>query len=98
MSMERKSFARTFLRNRYEMELRHRGPVGVTVEASSVDSESSYLRYTGSRDISLSGASVVLAVEIHRNSTITTTEDDFKAYLIPLKNGIGLFGVIMPSS
>ena len=62
--------------------------MSATVEATSVDSESSYLRYTGSRDISLSDASVVLAVEIHRNTTLSTTTDDFKASLTPIMNSM----------
>lgn len=68
------------------MGLKTSGPVSATMEATSVDSESSYLRYTGSRDISLSGSSVVLAVEIHRNASLALTTDDFKAYLIPIMN------------
>ena len=61
------------------------GPVSYDTQITNLDETSSYLRFTGSRMVYMSGASITLGVEIHRNYNDTNAYiDDFKAYLIPL--------------
>ena len=60
------------------------GPVSADTVATKIDETSSYLRVVSSRRVFMSDASVVVAVEIHKNVNDTQHyTDDFKAYLIP---------------
>ena len=65
------------------------GPVYTDTLVTKVDSTSSFLRFIGSRDRYLSGASVVVAIEIHKDYNQTLGYiDDFKAYLLPHQQSI----------
>lgn len=60
------------------------GPVSADTQANKIDETSSFLRVVSSRRVFMSGASVLVAVEIHKDVNNTTPyTDDFKAYLIP---------------
>ena len=57
------------------------GPVYTDTIVTKVDSTSSFLRFIGSRDRYLSGASVVVAIEIHKDYNQTLGYiDDFRGF------------------
>ena len=66
------------------------GPVNSDTQVTSLDHSSQYLRFIGSKSLYLSGSSVLVAVEIHKDYNVTSAyTDDFKAYLLPHQQGKG---------
>ena len=60
------------------------GPVNSNTQVTKLDSTSTYMRFIGSRNQYLNGASVLVAIEIHKDFNQTNPyADDFKAYLLP---------------
>jgi hypothetical protein len=54
-----------------------------------VDSTSSFLRFIGSSYLYLSGSSVTIGIEIHKDTNATAAYiDDFKAYLLIHRQGM----------
>lgn len=65
------------------------GPVYTETQVTKLDTTSSYLRFIGSRDLFMNGASVTVAVEIHKDYNQTLGYiDDFKAYLLPHQQSV----------
>lgn len=60
------------------------GPVTSNTQVTQLDSTSTYMRFIGSRNQYLNEASVLVAIEIHKDFNQTSPyADDFKAYLLP---------------